>query len=372
MNKLSAWPLYGAMLTLSFSSHVIPSIIYVNPACNVDNPFDTNAPYFNMHRVLPALQAFNASTEKIGYTCKLAKDSFDFNLDVAYCIIIDRISVGDILSKWGIPTEKLICLMLEPPVVRPDNYIKTNHQSYSKIFTWKDDWIDNITYFKICYPFPWLFVSRLQPFDNRKLCTLISTFHHTEYPNELYSKRLEITQFFESLDCDDFDLYGIWPTSHAKNCKGRIDSKLDVLQNYKFCICYENYTDYGYITEKIFDCFCAGVVPVYWGAHNIADYIDPQCYIDRRSFTNDRALYTYLKNMSHAEYAHYIKNIIQFLASDKAFLFSIDYFVDSLLRILIHGFDRSKLFDENTTKKIERCTMIQENIIAKSQATNQL
>ena len=31
----------------------------------------------------------------------------------------------------------------------------------------------------------------------------------------------------------------------------------------------------GYITEKIFDCFLARSVPVYWGPGNIADHVPP-------------------------------------------------------------------------------------------------
>jgi hypothetical protein len=44
--------------------------------------------------------------------------------------------------------------------------------------------------------------------------------------------------------------------------KGKIDSKKDTLEKYKFSICYENARDTpGYITEKIFDCFFAANSP---------------------------------------------------------------------------------------------------------------
>jgi hypothetical protein len=42
-----------------------------------------------------------------------------------------------------------------------------------------------------------------------------------------------------------------------------VDSKKNTLEKYKFSICYENARDIpGYITEKIFDCFFAGCVPI--------------------------------------------------------------------------------------------------------------
>ena len=36
----------------------------------------------------------------------------------------------------------------------------------------------------------------------------------------------------------------------------------------------------GYVTEKIFDAFKAGCVPVYWGAENITKYVPAECFID--------------------------------------------------------------------------------------------
>lgn len=39
----------------------------------------------------------------------------------------------------------------------------------------------------------------------------------------------------------------------------------------------------GYITEKIFDCFFPGVIPIYWGAENVTDYIPQDTFIDRRN-----------------------------------------------------------------------------------------
>jgi hypothetical protein len=41
----------------------------------------------------------------------------------------------------------------------------------------------------------------------------------------------------------------------------------------------------GYITEKIFDCFYAGTVPIYYGASDISDFIDPKSFIDYQNFS---------------------------------------------------------------------------------------
>ena len=58
---------------------------------------------------------------------------------------------------------------------------------------------------------------------------------------------------------------------HKNNIGGNIrrDSgvcdKIEWLKSYKFNICFENGSYPGYLTEKLFDAFMAGCVPIYWG-----------------------------------------------------------------------------------------------------------
>lgn len=42
-------------------------------------------------------------------------------------------------------------------------------------------------------------------------------------------------------------------------------SKKEWLKNYKFNICFENASYPGYLTEKLWDAFSAGCIPIYWG-----------------------------------------------------------------------------------------------------------
>lgn len=46
------------------------------------------------------------------------------------------------------------------------------------------------------------------------------------------------------------------------------DLKVDYLKNFKFNLCPENSDSRGYVTEKIFDSFLAGCIPIYWGSGN--------------------------------------------------------------------------------------------------------
>ena len=67
-----------------------------------------------------------------------------------------------------------------------------------------------------------------------------------------------------------------------KSCYNSIEL-LNVLNKYKFIICYENSYNNGYITEKIFNCFFAKTIPIYNGSETISNYINENSFINVRS-----------------------------------------------------------------------------------------
>ena len=66
--------------------------------------------------------------------------------------------------------------------------------------------------------------------------------------------------------------------------------KVDFLQQYKFCLAYENTASPGYITEKILHAKAAGCVPIYWGAPNLEIDFDLEGCIDARACTNEELI----------------------------------------------------------------------------------
>jgi len=54
---------------------------------------------------------------------------------------------------------------------------------------------------------------------------------------------------------------------------------LSVFSQYKFIAAFENSNTKGYITEKIFNVFFAGAIPIYDGAPDVARFINPQVYL---------------------------------------------------------------------------------------------
>ena len=69
----------------------------------------------------------------------------------------------------------------------------------------------------------------------------------------------------------------------GSNCYG---GKLDFLASYKFTIAFESASVPHYISEKIFHPLIVGSIPIYWGCPEIAQYINPDCFINCHDFSS--------------------------------------------------------------------------------------
>jgi hypothetical protein len=101
--------------------------------------------------------------------------------------------------------------------------------------------------------------------------------------------------------------------------RGEVRDKSTVLRRSKFAYCYENTIGPdNYITEKIFDSFLSGCVPVYWGAANVLEHIPADCFVDRRKFNDTAEVHQHLLAISPDEHEEYQRKIAAFLASESA------------------------------------------------------
>ena len=239
----------------------------------------------------------------------------------------------------------------ESDIVRPEDFLIKNHTKFDKVFTWSDDLVnyDPLKYIKTNHSFCFPENIKIGLDGRDKLCTMIAGNKMIYKPTELYSKRLEAIKWFEKNHPNDFDLYGIewdefWIRSKIKlfrainrfkplrkwikptrpSYRGTVVRKKDTLERYKFSICYENATSNGYVTEKIFDSFFAGCVPIYLGAPNVLEYIPSECFIDMRNFKSYDDLYDYICGMSDSAYLKYQISILDFLKSPKGYEFSAE------------------------------------------------
>ena len=73
----------------------------------------------------------------------------------------------------------------------------------------------------------------------------------------------------------------------------------------------------GYITEKLFDCFFVGTIPIYLGAPDIEQYVPEDCFIDMRDFNTYEALYEHLSNLCEADIASYREAAREYLSSER-------------------------------------------------------
>lgn len=182
--------------------------------------------------------------------------------------------------------------------------------------------------------------------------------------NELYSERLRAVEFFGRFD--EIDLYGVgWdgPTMHLgetwvpsaarraglrvrvwsdrafgtrdtllaaarRRYRGPTSSKAETLGAYTFSICFENMVLEGWITEKIFDCFFAGTVPVYLGAPDVGEWIPKDCFIDMRDFGGYEELHEFLCALGPKDVEIYREAARDFLRSEKFAPFSKQAFAD--------------------------------------------
>ncbi|MDO8639218.1 MAG: glycosyltransferase family 10 [Candidatus Daviesbacteria bacterium] len=239
-------------------------------------------------------------------------------------------------------SKKSILFIIEPPLVNPFNFMKIFHIFFSRVYTQKDDLIDNAKYFKFFLPKTKAGIeTKLIPFKNKKLLILMNGNLSPFLPfrllsfstKELYSERIKAINFFEENYPSEFSLYGrgwnkpqrfsimqrLFGFRRYKTYRGEFLSKdkYKLLSKFKFSLCFENCKTTGYISEKIIDCFKAKCVPVYRGAPNIDKFIPTNCYIDANAFKDYQEIYTYLINMGEEEYNTYIQNIEELLQDRK-------------------------------------------------------
>lgn len=145
---------------------------------------------------------------------------------------------------------------------------------------------------------------------------------------DLYAERLRAIVHFAAQP--EFHLYGggwgaqrPWQSAEefgsvSKCYKGTLpyEDKLAMMSRYRFVLCFENMDFKGYVTEKIFDCFFAGAIPVYLGAPDVDRYVPRDTYIDFREYGGDyRRLERYLLGMTAEQAAGYLSAARSFLTS---------------------------------------------------------
>lgn len=257
------------------------------------------------------------------------------------------------MPKFSPREENPFVILQESEVVRPDNYDISKHNVFKKIFTWKPELVDGSKYIKLNFCHKILDPVEKSYFTDKRLLVVISGNKMSSHPKELYSERKKAIKELEKLFGHEFAYYGPgWERFYLSNTKilkafkklhlefllplqktpcyeGLLKDKLSGLNHFRFSLCFENAREIpGYVTEKIFDCFFASVVPIYWGAPDIDSYIPKECFIDYRNFSNIRDLAEYLKDMDQSTFERYLQAAKEFLQSPQVSCFSGEHFAN--------------------------------------------
>jgi hypothetical protein len=180
--------------------------------------------------------------------------------------------------------------------------------------------------------------------------------------NDLYSERLKVIRWYEAHAPEQFSLFGLgWSKPEpafdasskiARRFKrlatqllgykpfpsyaGEVADKEAIYRKTKFAYCFENVADLpDYISEKIFDCFFGGCVPIYWGSNTILQHVPSSCFIDRRDFKNTEEVHRYLLSITEDQYAQYQQSIQEFLSSSKAMEFDTSTYVETIINTIL-------------------------------------
>lgn len=226
-------------------------------------------------------------------------------------------------------------ITFEPPTVLSANW--ENLERFAKVFTWSDSLVsmdENFVKLNYANEFP----AEMPRNPRTQFACMFASNKSSAFPVNLYIERQRTIDWFERNQREKFDLFGPgWDGRKLRTYYGVVPPgcKRAVMKNYRFAICYENGIFPGYITEKIFDCFAAGTIPVYWGAPNVGDYIPRECYIDRRGFKSHDELYRYLSTMAPAEFKLRLDAIEAFMKSESARPFTVERFVQTILGVIV-------------------------------------
>ena len=78
----------------------------------------------------------------------------------------------------------------------------------------------------------------------------------------------------------------------------RFHEKITMMRMYKFHAAFENGNIVDYVTEKVYQALIAGVIPIYFGAPNIRDYVPDNSIINVHDFQNNtQALVEHIKQV---------------------------------------------------------------------------
>ena len=292
--------------------------IYIDPSYRVfdsDGLFDLSNPVLNRDGQLLPFHRLREHLTSKGINVHTA--DYLFKDDVQDAHSSDYYSLGLLDNFERVSQEGRARLaafvIMEPPVVLPHLYeaLPQLTAMFDRVYVHNTsgdgyalDGVNTAKLHRLYWPIPHDEV--LEPYwGNEKRMKRVVVINGSHNPRsrvkEQYSLRIKAMAELSKIGI--VDLYGMgWDKWWSREAmwlpywlnrraimsiyKGKCASKFEVLQNYEFCLCFENMAMDGYITEKLFDCLYAGTIPLYMGAPDILDYIPENVFVDCRKYSS--------------------------------------------------------------------------------------
>ena len=148
-------------------------------------------------------------------------------------------------------------------------------------------------------------ISKFRKKTKTKFCAFLYKNYHARERIQFCKKLMK----YKSVDCLGAVLNNVKsPKNKGRHEKDWQSQQIDIYSDYKFVIAFENKSLNGYVCEKISAPLYAGAIPIYWGADDVNDYINPECFINVKDFNNFAEAIEYIKKVDNDDklYQKYI------------------------------------------------------------------
>jgi hypothetical protein len=241
-----------------------------------------------MKKIIIEDSHFAHSTSSSWYH-KPEKFEWDRNTSQQY----EDIVITNLLNVDKYVNKKIYGWIIEPPEVAKENYeyVKKNFSKFHKVFTYDKSLLNIDERFEFlpiggC----WIEVEDRKIYEKKKLVCSINSHKRMTSGHKL---RYEIIPKLKNVD-----LYG--------SGYNPVETKIEVLKDYMYCIVIENQKMDYLFTEKIIDCLVTGTIPIYWGCPSIGDFFDTNSIYTFNSYDE---LEKILSQISEEDYLSKIDNI---------------------------------------------------------------
>lgn len=162
------------------------------------------------------------------------------------------------------------------------------HPAYFRLPLWmlEVNWFntENIGEFKNPLPLPLETCYTVNPSERTKFCAFIVSNPKNTIRNEAFQALTK----YKPVDSAGrlYNNVGDQIFAGLGGGGGEL-KKHEFLKDYKFCLCYENESSDGYVTEKLLHAKAAGCIPIYWGAPDVSRDFAPEGFINMTGSPED-------------------------------------------------------------------------------------